>query len=275
MTDCETCKSKDNCNVVDKENCEVNSLIKPTNEWNHIKKVIPIVSGKGGVGKSLMTALLATLLARKGYKVGILDADITGPSIPKMFGLSQKATGDGKIIYPAITHNGIKVMSINLLLENEEDPVVWRGPIIAGTVTQFWTDVLWGELDFLLIDMPPGTGDVPLTIFQSIPVDGIVVVTSPQELVSMIVKKAYNMADKMNIKVFGAIENMSYAICPNCNTKIELFGSSKTSQICKEINIPHIASMPIDPNIAKLADTGEIEKFNKDYLDKAVILLEK
>lgn len=275
MADCSTCKSKDNCDVTDKENCDINSLLKPTNEWNHIKKVIPVVSGKGGVGKSLMTSLLATLLARKGYSVGILDADITGPSIPKMFGISQKATGDGKLIHPATTHNGIKIMSINLLLENEEDPVVWRGPIIAGTVTQFWTDVLWGDLDFLLIDMPPGTGDVPLTIFQSVPVDGIVVVTSPQELVSMIVKKAFNMADKMNIKVLGAIENMSYAMCPNCDTKIELFGPSKTTQICKELKIPHLASMPIDPVIAKLADTGEIEKFNQNYLDKAVDMLEK
>lgn len=273
MTDCKTCKSKDSCTSQEKEACEKNDMLVSTSEFNDIKRVIPIVSGKGGVGKSLMTGLLATLMAREGYKVGILDADITGPSIPKMFGLEGKVKGDGKMIFPLTTHNGIKVMSINLLLPNAEDPVVWRGPIIAGTVTQFWTDVLWEELDYLFIDMPPGTGDVPLTIFQSLPVDGIIVVTSPQELVSMIVKKAYNMAKKMNIRVYGTIENMSYMLCPDCDKKIELFGKSKTAEICKELNIELLAKMPIDQAVTTLADEGQIEMFNKDYLASAVSYL--
>jgi len=273
MANCETCSSKDGCTVQDKEHCEVNSLIEKTNEWNNILKIVPIVSGKGGVGKSIMTSLLAALMARQGYKVGIMDADITGPSIPKMFGLNGKVQGNGKLIYPLTTHNGIKIMSINLLLANEEDPVVWRGPIIAQTVKQFWTDVLWGELDYLFIDMPPGTGDVPITIFQSLPVDGIIIVTSPQELVSMIVKKAYNMAEKMNIKVYGVIENMSYVVCPKCNEKIDIFGQSKTEEICKQLNIKNLAQMPIDPSIAKLADSGEIEKFSNDYLNNAIEFL--
>ncbi len=275
MSGCDACTSKDSCTSVEKESCDKLDLLVKTNDGNKILKVIPIVSGKGGVGKSLMTSLLATLMARKGFKVGIMDADITGPSIPKMFGLNGKAKGDGKVIFPLITHNGIKVMSINLLLENEEDPVVWRGPIIASTVTQFWKDVLWGELDYLFIDMPPGTGDVPLTIFQSVPVDGIIIVTSPQELVSMIVKKAYNMATKMKIKVFGAIENMSYVTCPGCDTRIDIFGKSKTADICKQLNIENLATMPIEPKIAQLADKGEIEKFNGNYLDKAIEYLQK
>lgn len=251
------------------------SFIEKTHELNNIKKVIGIVSGKGGVGKSLVTSTLSVLMRRKGYKVGVLDADITGPSIPKMFGVANKAQGSELGIYPERTHNNINVMSINLLLEKDDSPVIWRGPIIAGTVKQFWTDVIWGDIDYLFLDMPPGTGDVPLTVFQSIPLDGIVIVTSPQDLVSLIVKKAYNMAKSMDIPVLGIVENMSWLKCPDCGKDIKLFGESKIDEIASELGVNLLGRMPIDPAIAELCDKGEIEKLNHSYLDAAVEYIEK
>ena len=229
------------------------------NEHSNIRKVIGIVSGKGGVGKSMVTALSALAATRNGYKTGILDADITGPSIPKMFGVHEKAFATEFGIMPATTATEIELMSINLLTENETDPVVWRGPVIGGVVQQFWTDVCWGDLDVLFIDMPPGTGDVPLTIFQSIPVDGIIVVTSPQDLVSMIVTKAVNMAKLMNIPILGMVENMSYLECPDCGKKIEVFGESKAEAVAKENGIKLLEKLPINPLLAKEADAGRIE----------------
>ena len=229
------------------------------NEHSNIRKVIGIVSGKGGVGKSMVTALSALAATRNGYKTGIMDADITGPSIPKMFGVHEKAFGSDFGIMPATTATEIELMSINLLTENETDPVVWRGPVIGGVVQQFWTDVCWGDLDVLFIDMPPGTGDVPLTIFQSIPVDGIIVVTSPQDLVSMIVTKAVNMAKLMNIPILGMVENMSYLECPDCGKKIEVFGESKAEAVAKENGIKLLEKLPINPALAQYADAGRIE----------------
>ncbi len=251
--------------------CEKNpeSFLEKTNEYSSIKKVIGVVSGKGGVGKSLVTAMLAILMNRKGYHVGILDADITGPSIPKMFGIKKKADASELGLYPESTPKDIRMMSINLLLDQAEQPVIWRGPLLAGAVKQFWTDVLWGELDFLFIDMPPGTGDVPLTVFQSIPLDGIVVVTSPQELVSMIVRKAYNMAKGMHIPVLGVVENMSYLTCPDCGKEIHIFGESKLEATAEELNIEVLGRVPIDPTMAALADSGEFETFSNAYLDEA------
>jgi Mrp family chromosome partitioning ATPase len=218
--------------------------------------------------------MLAVMMRRKGYKVGILDADVTGPSIPKMFGITKKAEGNEFGILPQKTHNDISVMSVNLLIEKDDSPVIWRGPIIAGTVKQFWTDVIWGDIDYLFLDMPPGTGDVPLTIFQSIPLDGIVIVTTPQELVSLIVKKAYNMAKTMNIPVLGIVENMSYLKCPDCGKEIKLFGESKIDAIAKEHELKVLGKIPINPAIAELCDQGEIEKLNEDYLKDAVEYLE-
>lgn len=249
-------------------------FIEKTHELNSIKKVIGVVSGKGGVGKSLVTSTLAVMMRRKGYKVGILDADITGPSIPKMFGITEKAVGSEFGIYPQKTHNDIGVMSVNLLLEKDDSPVIWRGPIIAGTVKQFWTDVIWGDVDFLFLDMPPGTGDVPLTVFQSIPLDGIVIVTSPQDLVSLIVKKAYNMAKAMNIPILGIIENMSYLKCSDCGKEIKLFGESKIDNIAEELGVKVLGKMPIDPSVAELCDKGEIEKVEHNYLSDAVDYIE-
>ncbi|MDD4493806.1 MAG: Mrp/NBP35 family ATP-binding protein [Eubacteriales bacterium] len=259
--------SKESC-----EGCEQNpkSFLEATNELNSIKKVIGVVSGKGGVGKSLVTAMLSILMNRKGYNTGILDSDITGPSIPKMFGINRKAQANELGIFPERTHNDIRIMSINLLLEQADAPVVWRGPLLAGAVKQFWTDVLWGDLDFLFIDMPPGTGDVPLTVFQSIPLDGIVIVTSPQELVSMIVKKAYNMAKEMNIPILGVVENMSYVKCPDCDKEIKLFGESKLTQTAKELGLTVLGRVPVDPVMAQLSDKGEFERFSNDYLTNAV-----
>lgn len=224
-----------------------------------VKKVIGVVSGKGGVGKSMVTALSAIVANRNGLKTGILDADITGPSIPKMFGVHEKAEATGMGLFPVETRSEIELMSLNLLTENETDPVVWRGPVIAGAVTQFWTDVIWGDLDVMFIDMPPGTGDVPLTIFQSIPVDGIIIVTSPQELVSMIVEKAMNMAKLMNIPILGLVENMSYLTCPDCGRKIEVFGPSTVDEIAKKYDLKVIEKLPIDPKLAALSDAGRIE----------------
>jgi Mrp family chromosome partitioning ATPase len=253
------------------EGCEKNpqSLIENLNEYSSIKKVIGVVSGKGGVGKSFVTAMLAVLMNRKGYQVGILDADITGPSIPKMFGITKKADANDLGLLPQSTHNNIEIMSINLLLEQDDTPVIWRGPILAGVVKQFWSEVVWGELDYLFIDMPPGTGDVPLTIYQSIPLDGIVIVTSPQDLVSMIVKKAYNMAKQMNIPVLGLVENMSYVKCPDCGKEIHIFGQSKLDDIASKLDLDILGRVPIDPVIAQLADEGSFERYSGDYLQEA------
>jgi Mrp family chromosome partitioning ATPase len=244
-------------------------------ELSSIKKVIGIVSGKGGVGKSLVTSILAVTMNRRGYKTAILDADITGPSIPRAFGITEKAAGNEIGIFPIKSKTGIDIMSINLLIENDTDPVVWRGPIIAGTVKQFWTDVIWSGVDFMFIDMPPGTGDVPLTVFQSIPVDGIIIVASPQELVSMIVSKAVKMAEMMNIPIIGLVENMSYFKCPDCNKEHKIFGESHMEQIAQNHNIDILAKMPIDPKIAAACDKGMIELFDNDWLDNIAEMLEK
>ena len=245
------------------------SFIEKPNAMSSIKKVIGVVSGKGGVGKSMVTSMLATLLRRKDYGVGVLDADITGPSIPKVFGLHERATANDFGILPVLTKTGIQVMSLNLLLDDETTPVVWRGPIIAGTVKQFWTDVIWDDVDFMFVDMPPGTGDVPLTVFQSIPLDGIIVVASPQELVSMIVEKAVRMAESMNVPILGLIENMSYVVCPDCGRKIEIFGKSHIEEIAARFNLPVLAHLPFTPAIAAAADKGAIELFEGDWLDGA------
>ena len=247
----------------------------PLNEHSKVKKVIGVVSGKGGVGKSLVTSMLSTLMARKGYKTAILDADITGPSIPKMFGIHSRAEADEKGIIPAETGAGLKVMSVNLLLESEDAPVVWRGPVIAGAVTQFWTDVNWGEVDYMFVDMPPGTGDVPLTVFQSLPVDGIVIVTSPQDLVSMIVKKAYYRAQAMDVPVLGIVENMSYVCCPDCGAEFRIFGEGKTETVADELGVPLLAQVPIDVRLAELADEGRFEYFNVEYMDSAADKIEE
>lgn len=252
--------------------CSSNNRMKyePMNSRSQINKVIAVMSGKGGVGKSLVTSSLAAKLKKKGYKVGILDADITGPSIPKMFGLNETANGDGNGLYPVETSSGIKVMSVNLLLDDEEEPVIWRGPVISSVVKQFWSDVYWGELDYLLIDMPPGTGDVPLTVFQSIPVDGAIIVTSPQDLVRLIVKKAYNMVVKMDIPVMGIVENYSYIECPDCGKKIAVFGESKIDEIASEIGVELLGKLPIVPAIAKLADEGRFDEADNTFVDMAV-----
>ena len=245
------------------------SFIEKPNAMSSIKKVIGVVSGKGGVGKSMVTSMLATLLRRKDYGVGVLDADITGPSIPKVFGLHERATANDFGILPVPTKTGIQVMSLNLLLDDETTPVVWRGPIIAGTVKQFWTDVIWDDVDFMFVDMPPGTGDVPLTVFQSIPLDGIIVVASPQELVSMIVEKAVRMAESMNVPILGLIENMSYVVCPDCGRKIAVFGKPPIEEIAGRFNLPVLAHLPFTPAIAAAADKGAIELFEGDWLDGA------
>lgn len=247
---------------------EPQSLLEPTSEFNNIKHVIGVVSGKGGVGKSMVTSSLAVLMNKMGYKVGILDADITGPSIPKSFGINSKVYQNELGILPAETENGIKIMSINLLLEDKEAPVLWRGPVIAGAVKQFWHDVVWGDLDYLFVDCPPGTGDVPLTVFQSLPLDGVVIVTSPQDLVSMIVKKAYNMANMMNIPVLGIIENMSSVICPECKKEFKIFGSGSET-VADEIGVELLGKMPIDVTLAQLVDNGCFEKYDNIYLKDA------
>ena len=250
------------------------SLLEAQNAYSNVKKVIAVVSGKGGVGKSLVTSLLAVLTKRNGNSAAILDADITGPSIPKMFGIREKAMGTEDGILPVESRTGVKMMSVNLLLENDTDPVIWRGALIAGTVKQFWTDVMWGDVDYMFVDMPPGTGDVPLTVFQSLPVDGIIIVTSPQELVGMIVEKAAKMAKMMNIPVLGLVENMSWIACPDCNRKIFPFGESQTAKVALEEGIPLLAQLPIDPAIAKECDTGVIELFNEDWLNPVLDAVE-
>ncbi|MBE6780001.1 MAG: Mrp/NBP35 family ATP-binding protein [Ruminococcaceae bacterium] len=253
---------------------EPQSLLEPTGEYNNIKHVIGVVSGKGGVGKSMVTSSLAVLMSKMGYKVGILDADITGPSIPKSFGINSKVYQNELGILPAETKNGIKIMSINLLLEDKEAPVLWRGPVIAGAVKQFWHDVVWGDLDYLFVDCPPGTGDVPLTVFQSIPLDGAVIVTSPQDLVSMIVKKAYNMANMMNIPVLGIVENMSSVICPECKTEFKIFGSGSDS-IAEELGLDLLGKMPIDVDLAKAVDNGSFELYDNVFLKPAAEAIDK
>lgn len=267
--DCSSCSS--NCASRDPK-----SFLEAPHPDSRIGKVIGVVSGKGGVGKSMVTDLLAVEFARRGYHCGILDADITGPSIPKAFGLTEKATGNDTTIFPVKTKKyGIDVMSINLLLENETDPVVWRGPVIGGTVKQFWTDTLWDNVDYLFVDMPPGTGDVALTVFQSIPVDGIVVVTSPQDLVSMIVGKAVKMAELMNIPVLGLIENMSYAECPDCGKKIPVFGESHIADVAATYHVPVLAQMPINPSLAASCDHGTVEDLDCSYLSDAAMVIER
>ncbi len=266
--DCSTCS----------ENCadrKPESFLKELNPESSVKKVIAVVSGKGGVGKSLVTSLMAAEMQRRGYNCAVLDADITGPSIPKSFGITQHAFGTEQYLLPVTTHTGLQIMSINLILENETEPVVWRGPVIAGAVTQFWTDVLWRDVDYMFVDMPPGTGDVPLTVFQSLPVDGIIIVTSPQDLVGMIVAKAVNMASMMNVPVLGLVENMSYFKCPDCGKEHMIFGESKAEKIAAEFNIPVFAKMPIDPAVAAMVDAGEIESVSgepiapiADYIEK-------
>lgn len=244
-------------------------------ELSNIKKVIGIVSGKGGVGKSLVTSMLAVTMNRMGYHSAILDADVTGPSIPKAFGIKEKATGSEFGLFPIKSKTGIDIMSINLLLENDTDPVVWRGPIIGNTVKQFWTDVIWSDVDFMFIDMPPGTGDVPLTVFQSIAVDGIIIVTSPQELVSMIVSKAVKMAEMMNIPIIGLVENMSYFKCPDNDKEYKIFGDSHIEEIAKKHNLEVLAKLPIDPKISAVCDRGLIELFDGNWLDPVAEILEK
>ena len=255
--DCSSCSSNCASRKKDKE-----SFLKEPHKKSSVKKVIGVVSGKGGVGKSLTTALLASFAQKKGLSVGIMDADITGPSIPKMFGVKERATGSEEGIDTVLSPSGMQLMSMNLLLDDETSPVIWRGMVISGTVMQFWTDVIWKDVDLLFIDMPPGTGDVPLTVFQSIPIAGIVIVTTPQDLVKMVVEKAVNMAKIMNIPVLGLVENMSYLACPDCGKEIEVFGASKANDIAAEYGIPATARMPLDPEISKLADNGRIEDYD-------------
>lgn len=267
----EQCASASAC---DKESCEgcpskKTSFLEEANPNARIKHVIGVVSGKGGVGKSFVTSSLANLMRQEGYEVGILDGDITGPSIPKMYGIHGPAMGDELGSFPVVAENGVKIMSINLLLEDEEAPVVWRGPVIAGAVKQFWTDVQWEDVDYLFVDMPPGTGDVPLTVFQSLPIDGIVVVTSPQELVQMIVKKACNMAGMMKIPVLGVVENYSYIQCPDCGRKMPLFGESRIEEVAAELQIPVLGKMPLNPDYAKAADEGAVHKLDNPHLEMA------
>jgi len=263
--DCSSCGQ--NCSSRTAEQTDFREKL---HEMSSVKKVIGIVSGKGGVGKSLVTGLLAVAMAREDFHTAILDGDITGPSIPRMFGLSGKAVGNEFGLLPVKTHTGIDVMSINLLLENDTDPVVWRGPVLAGAVKQFWSDVIWQDVDYMFVDMPPGTGDVPLTVFQSLPVDGIVVVTSPQDLVSMIVGKAVKMAELMNIPVLGLVENMSYVKCPDCGKELHLFGESKLEEVAKQYGLDILGRLPIDPQIAARCDAGQVELLAEPYLTKAV-----
>lgn len=252
------------------ERREPQSFLEEPNVGTHVKNVIGIVSGKGGVGKSLVTSLLASAMQKKGYQCAVLDADITGPSIPRMFGIQKKAVSNETGIFPAETQDGMKIMSVNLLLEHDTDPVVWRGPLIAGTVKQFWTDVCWGDVDYMFVDMPPGTGDVPLTVFQSLPVDGIVVVTSPQELVGMIVGKAVKMAEMLDIPVLGIVENMAYFECPSCHEKHFIFGESHVKQSVAEYGIGMTAQIPVNPRLASACDSGNIADFEAGWLSGLV-----
>ena len=254
---------------------EQESFKKPLCEGASVKKVIAVVSGKGGVGKSLVTSLLASEMQRRGHNCAVLDADITGPSIPKSFGITEHATGTDEYIIPVSTYTGLQIMSINLILQDEREPVVWRGPVIAGAVTQFWTDVLWQDVDYMFVDMPPGTGDVPLTVFQSLPVDGIVIVTTPQDLVGMIVAKAVKMAELMNVPVLGIVENMSYFKCPDCGKEYSIFGDSKVEREAKEFGIEHFVRLPIDPVVAAMVDAGEVEHVSGENIAPLVDVIEK
>ena len=266
--DCSTCG--ESCG----ERTAPQSFLKEKNAAARVGKVFGVVSGKGGVGKSMVTSQLAVLMRRKGYNVGILDADVTGPSIPKAFGVHDRAMGDDRGMLPVETDGGIQLMSVNLLLDNETDPVLWRGPVIGGVVTQFWTDVVW-DVDYLFVDMPPGTGDVALSVFQSLPLDGIIIVASPQELVSMVVEKAVKMAEMMNIPIVGVVENMSYLVCPDCGKEIPLFGQGKTQAAAQAHGLKLLARMPIDPKLAELTDAGRIEDFEGGWLDPLAGILEK
>ena len=275
MPENSSCSGASSCSKESCEGCSHNSqnpqsMLEAMNAYSNIKHVIGVVSGKGGVGKSFVTSSLAVQMAKAGYKVGILDADITGPSIPKMFGAHAQLVGDEKGMYPYETKEGIKIVSINLLMEDEEAPVVWRGPVIAGAVKQFWNEAVWGDVDYLFVDMPPGTGDVPLTVFQSLPVDGIVIVTSPQELVQMIVKKAFHMANMMHIPVLGLVENFSYLKCPDCGKKIALFGESNIDEVAAKEGTRVLGKLPLDPAYAKAADAGAFYEMENPYLDAAV-----
>ncbi|MEA4888985.1 MAG: Mrp/NBP35 family ATP-binding protein [Clostridiaceae bacterium] len=287
MSSCETCPSHAQCSSADQEKCpsrngaekgqeqtDKPSFLEP-HTLASVRSIIGVCSGKGGVGKSLVTSLLAVGLARQGLTVGILDADITGPSIPKAFGLRGQLSGSEDGIFPAQTHSGIQVVSVNLMLENPEAPVIWRGPVISGVVRQFWTDVIWDGLDVLLIDMPPGTGDVPLTVFQSIPLDGIFMVSTPQDLVSLIVRKARNMALMMQVRVLGFVENMSSVLCPDCGRQIELFGPGHTGEAAAEMNVPLLDRVPIDPALAALCDEGKIEQYERDLLPGTIAAIQK
>ena len=260
--DCASCQSR--C-----ENAQPESLLAPANPGSRVKHVVGVVSGKGGVGKSLVTALMACAMQRRGCSAAILDADVTGPSIPRMFGARQRADTDGDSILPVESRGGVKLMSLNLLLENDTDPVVWRGSLIASAVRQFWTDVAWGDVDFMFVDMPPGTGDVPLTVFQSLPLDGIIIVTSPQKLVSMIVEKAMNMARMMNVPVLGVVENMSYMACPDCGKRLYPFGEGDSALVAAKHGLPLLAQLPIDPAIAAACDRGDVESVHAPWLDAA------
>lgn len=261
---CSSCAHADSC-PSKKQDLKV-----PANPYSQVRKVIGVVSGKGGVGKSMVTASLARMMIREGYTAGILDADITGPSIPKMYGVHDSAIGSEEGMFPCVAKDGTKIMSINLLLDREEDPVIWRGPIVANVVKQFWSDVMWGDLDFLFVDMPPGTGDVPLTVFQSLPVDGIVIVTSPQDLVQMIVKKAYNMAKAMNIPVIGIVENYSYLECPDCGKKISVFGESHIDEIAAGLGTEVLGKMPIDPTLAEMVEKEKFYEVENQYLEHMI-----
>ena len=266
--DCSTCG--ENCG----ERTAPQSFLNEKNPAARVGKIFGVVSGKGGVGKSMVTSQLAVLMRRKGYNVGILDADVTGPSIPKAFGVHDRAMGDERGMLPVETEGGIQMISVNLLLDNETDPVLWRGPVIGGVVTQFWTDVVW-DVDYLFVDMPPGTGDVALSVFQSLPLDGVIIVASPQELVSMVVEKAVKMAEMMDIPIVGVVENMSYLVCPDCGREIPLFGQGKTQAAAQAHGLKLLARMPIDPRLAELTDAGRIEDFDGGWLDPVAGILEK
>ena len=283
MPENSNCSGASSCSKESCEGCPSNAKNKagggiakePMNAASNVKKVIGVVSGKGGVGKSFVTASLAAAMNRAGYKVGIMDADITGPSIPRMFNVNGPIDSDGSFFYPVKSKGGIEIMSANLLLEHSNDPVVWRGPVIAGMVKQFWTDVIWEDVDYLFVDMPPGTGDVPLTVFQSLPVDGVIIVTSPQDLVSMIVAKAVKMANMMHIPVLGFVENYSYLRCPDCGKKISVFGKSHLDEIAAQFDLPILARLPIDPAVAEAYDNGQMETVNTEALSAAVEAIEK
>ena len=258
--DCSNCASK----------CEQQDLRLPQGPFSNVKKVIGVVSGKGGVGKSLVTSLLASGTRARGFDTAILDADVTGPSIPRSFGLFDRAMGDERGLLPSVSQTGIKIMSVNLLLEKEDQPVVWRGPVISGVIHQFWQEVVWEDVDYMFVDMPPGTGDVPLTVFQSLPVDGIVIVTTPQDLVNMIVRKAYNMAELMHVPVLGIVENMSYLECPDCGKKISVFGESRIEQIAAELQVPVLAKLPIRPSASAMIDHGDVESVQIAEIEQAI-----